>query len=74
MEEETYPCAFCGTGVVTRWTERGMVSDPNTELVADWVFHRSCWDGMVRENPTDASLRRMALDELAAHDQAIGLL
>ncbi len=51
IEEEVYPCALCRTGVVTRWTERGMLSDPNITLVADWVFHSSCWDGMVRENP-----------------------
>ena len=51
IEEATYPCTFCRTGVVTRWSERGMLSDPGVVLVADWVFHGSCWDGMVRENP-----------------------
>lgn len=53
-EEAVYPCAQCRTGVVTRWTERGMLSDPNVTLVADWVFHGSCWDGLIRENPPDA--------------------
>lgn len=52
IKTEFYPCAFCGTAVKTCWTERGMQSDPTENvLVADWVFHPSCWDGMIRENP-----------------------
>jgi hypothetical protein len=51
IEEKVYPCCMCRTGVVTRWTERGMLSDHNIVLVADWVFHGSCWDALVRENP-----------------------
>lgn len=50
IEEEVYSCARCGTGVLTRWSEKGMLSDSNIVLVADWVFHGSCWDGLVREN------------------------
>ena len=55
IEVAYYPCAQCGTAVKTRWTERGMLSDHNENvLVADWVFHPSCWDLLVRENPTEA--------------------
>jgi len=49
---EFYPCRGCGTAVETQWTENGMLSEPTKNvLVADWVFHPSCWDLMVRENP-----------------------
>lgn len=55
---EYYSCAKCGTAVETKWTARGMLSDPNCVLVAAWVFHSSCWDGMVRENPPSESHER----------------
>lgn len=51
IETEVYPCARCGTGVETRWTKDGMLSDFHVVLVADSVFHGSCWDGLLRENP-----------------------
>jgi len=52
IETAFYPCAACGTAVKTRWTKDGMLGDPTENvLVADWVFHPSCWDGMIRENP-----------------------
>jgi hypothetical protein len=53
VEIECYPCHRCGTGVETRWACNGggMLSDPNSTLVADWVFHSSCWDGLLRESP-----------------------
>lgn len=50
VEIEFYPCAQCGTAVETRWTKNGMLRDDNV-LVADWVFHPSCWDMKLRENP-----------------------
>lgn len=53
IEVAYYPCAFCGTGVKTRWIKDGggMISDYNENvLIANWVYHPSCWDGLVREN------------------------
>jgi hypothetical protein len=47
-----YACACCGTAVETQWAADGggMLRGDNV-LVANWVFHPSCWDMMVRENP-----------------------
>ncbi len=53
---EFYPCAKCGTAVETHWSDRGMLRGDNV-LVADWVFHPSCWEGMLRENPPNAAVR-----------------
>lgn len=52
IEIEYYPCARCGTAVKTRWTERGMLSDYNENvLVADWVYHPSCWEAQLIQYP-----------------------
>lgn len=50
---EVYPCAGCGTGVETYWTTKGMISNRNYVLVASWVFHGSCWDGLICEHPPE---------------------
>jgi hypothetical protein len=53
-ETEIYSCEFCGTAIATRWTERGMISEPDSHvLVASWVFHASCWDVVVRATPPE---------------------
>lgn len=50
FEVVVVPCCGCGTAIETKWTLRGVLPG-DFVLVADWVFHPSCWDMKVRENP-----------------------
>lgn len=55
--EHTFKCCQCGLPVVTKWkdnedgTTNGMLSGDDHCLVGDWVFHNTCWDKLVEENP-----------------------
>lgn len=53
IEEEIIPCAQCGTGVTTYWAPNGLISNFNYILVADWIFHGSCWEGKMWDFPND---------------------
>lgn len=49
-EELDCVCPRCGTTVTIKWY-KGVISDPKYILVADWVYHSSCWDKFLEENP-----------------------
>lgn len=44
-------CPYCGEDVISYWSERGCISNPEYVLIADWIFHSICWDKQVEENP-----------------------
>lgn len=46
--EET--CPFCGQSVMFQW-KGGVISSPEYVLIADWIYHRECWDRQVSESP-----------------------
>lgn len=47
-EELRTICPYCGKDVVFLW-RNGVVPSPDYALVADWVYHRACWDQLVAE-------------------------
>ena len=62
----TMTCPYCGQPVIVCVVEGegsvtmengvvrqldGIVSDPSYTLVADWVYHSTCWDKQVEEYP-----------------------
>lgn len=53
IEVRAFPCAGCGVAVDTLWLSRGrgMISKCGVTLVADSVFHTTCWDAKVAEHP-----------------------
>lgn len=46
--EET--CPFCGCSVIFQFGS-GVISSPEYVLVADWIYHRECWDRQASEVP-----------------------
>lgn len=57
VEDCTATCPACGKPVEYKWvTGNGFVSEPHNLLIADSVFHASCWEGCAKEvMPADAS-------------------
>lgn len=52
IEEQTDRCPYCGNPVISLWVKGGgCLSSPDYVLVADWIFHSSCWDRQVEEHP-----------------------
>ena len=43
-EIEIINCAGCGKPVITYWAKNGGMCPGDYTLVADWVYHNSCWD------------------------------
>jgi hypothetical protein len=52
MTEEAFEqnCPYCGKPVTIRWNE-GVVSSKEYVLIADWVYHSTCWDKQIEEHP-----------------------
>jgi hypothetical protein len=50
IEIEVIACAECGEPIETRWTVGGGLLPGDYDLVADWIFHRDCWDRKVAEH------------------------
>jgi len=45
-------CPYCGKTVTGKWKRGGgMLSGPAYVLVADWLFHATCWDKQIAEHP-----------------------
>lgn len=57
IEEEHTLCPECGQVVVSRWANPGWrqrggcLPSPDYVLVADWIYHSTCWDALVERNP-----------------------
>lgn len=57
IEEERTNCPYCGYPVYSHWAigangeQLGMISEPQVDLIADWVYHSECWDKLVEEHP-----------------------
>ena len=50
IETEEIPCAECGEKISV-YFDNGVVSRPEYVLVADWIFHTTCWNKKLDENP-----------------------
>jgi hypothetical protein len=59
-EEQIDICPYCKFIVKSHWAMeyeygkircRGMISEPQVTLVADWIYHSECWDKLVEEHP-----------------------
>lgn len=52
IEELASKCPYCDEVVISKWIKGGgMLSNPNNVLVADWIYHGSCWDKLIEEHP-----------------------
>ena len=51
FEAQESPCPYCGEPVISHWTPRGCLPNPDYVLIADWLFHTPCWEKQVEENP-----------------------
>lgn len=57
IETDWFTCPYCWKRVPARFeinedgTNNGFISDPDTVLVADWVYHAKCWDEQLERSP-----------------------
>jgi hypothetical protein len=53
---ETFTCPWCKKPVRTFWDgdQGGMLSDYESTLIGDCVFHSKCWDALVEKHPPGA--------------------
>jgi hypothetical protein len=52
-DAEVYTCPYCMKAVVVyvELDGSGIISRPEYDLVANWVYHSACWDKQMREHP-----------------------
>lgn len=56
-------CPYCQKLVEVKWVPGGgVLSDPNYCLIADWVYHSSCWDEQIEKFPPDVYNQETELD------------
>ena len=53
IENDVSTCPYCKKSVVfTCDADTGaVISSPDYVLIANWIYHRECWDKQVAESP-----------------------
>lgn len=52
-EPDWFDCGYCGKPILTLWSPnyRGMVSNEDSCLLGDQVWHNTCLEECLKENP-----------------------
>ena len=52
-DAEVYTCPYCMKAVVVyvELDGSGIISRPEYDLIANWIYHSKCWDQQMREHP-----------------------
>jgi hypothetical protein len=55
IERWTTSCPYCGKEVEYLCVQNGgVLRSPDYTLIADWIYHATCWDKQVDDHPIPA--------------------